>query len=98
YQEMELRVYPGQDGEFILYEDDGETYNYEKGDYAIIPIKWLDENQQLHIGSKIGNYSLRPLRLNIVIVKENHGTGLQETKPDIEIDYHGEEITINAGK
>ncbi|MEM1646679.1 MAG: glycoside hydrolase family 31 protein, partial [Ignisphaera sp.] len=98
YQEMELRVYPGQDGEFILYEDDGETYNYEKGDYAIIPIKWLDKNQQLHIGSKIGNYSLQPLRLNIVIVKENHGTGLQETKPDIEIDYHGEEITIDTGK
>ena len=35
---IELRIYRGADGDFTLYEDDGVTYDYEKGAYATIPI------------------------------------------------------------
>ena len=37
---IELRVYRGADGRFTLYEDEGDTYDYEKGQYATIPIIW----------------------------------------------------------
>jgi alpha-D-xyloside xylohydrolase len=39
---IELRVYPGPDADFTLYEDDGLTYDYEKGDYSTIPMHWDD--------------------------------------------------------
>jgi alpha-D-xyloside xylohydrolase len=35
---IELRVYRGADGDFTLYEDENDNYNYEKGAYATIPI------------------------------------------------------------
>ena len=36
---IELRVYPGADGSFTLYEDENDNYNYEKGVYATIPLR-----------------------------------------------------------
>ena len=39
---IELRVYPGADGDFSLYEDEGDSYRYEQGAHAIIPIHWDD--------------------------------------------------------
>jgi alpha-D-xyloside xylohydrolase len=41
---IELRVYTGADGDFTLYEDENDNYNYEKGAYATIPIHWNDAN------------------------------------------------------
>ena len=39
---IELRIYRGANGKFTLYEDEGDTYDYEKGKYATIPISWDD--------------------------------------------------------
>jgi alpha-D-xyloside xylohydrolase len=48
-----LRVYPGADGEFALYQDDGKTYAYEKGDSCITRLYWNDAAQQLtHQGAE----------------------------------------------
>jgi len=48
-----LRVYPGADGEFALYQDDGKTYAYEKGDSRITRLYWNDAAQQLtHQGAE----------------------------------------------
>ncbi|TFW31159.1 glycoside hydrolase family 31 protein [Duganella callida] len=38
----EIRVYPGKSGEFALYEDDGVSYDYEKGKSSITRLKWDD--------------------------------------------------------
>jgi len=46
-QPLELKVFPGADGHFELYEDDGTTYGYEQGAYSIIPIKWDDASKTL---------------------------------------------------
>jgi len=43
----ELRVYAGADGSFDLYEDDGTTYAYEKGDFKLTHFKWDDANRKL---------------------------------------------------
>jgi alpha-glucosidase (family GH31 glycosyl hydrolase) len=37
-----LRIYPGADASFTLYQDDGKTYNYEKGDSKITHLRWND--------------------------------------------------------
>jgi alpha-D-xyloside xylohydrolase len=49
---IELRVYPGADGAFTLYEDEGDNYNYEKGQYATIPFTWNDATDTLTIGAR----------------------------------------------
>lgn len=41
-----LTVYPGSDGHFLLYEDDGTSFNYEKGKYAQIEIVWNDNHRK----------------------------------------------------
>lgn len=52
----EIRVYPGADGVFTLYEDDGETYAYERGERATTALRWDDARRTLHIGARQGRY------------------------------------------
>ncbi len=53
---IELWVYPGQDGDFMLYEDEGDNYNYEQGNSATIRIAWNDSTRQLTLEDRHGNY------------------------------------------
>ena len=53
---IELRVYRGADGDFTLYEDENDNYNYEKGAYATIPLPWDDAAQTLTIGDRTGHF------------------------------------------
>jgi alpha-D-xyloside xylohydrolase len=73
----EIRVYPGADATFTIYEDDNETYKYEKGQYATYDLTWNDKAQTLAIGARKGSYpGLVPSRtLNIVLAKPGQGTG-----------------------
>jgi alpha-D-xyloside xylohydrolase len=43
----QIRVYPGQAAEFELYDDDGATYAYEKGQGRLTHLRWDDERGQL---------------------------------------------------
>ncbi|MBW4890756.1 DUF5110 domain-containing protein [Mucilaginibacter sp. HMF5004] len=67
--QMEIRVYPGSDGSFTLYEDEGDNYNYEKGAYATINFKWDNLHQTLTIGKRKGAFSgmLKTRKFNIVL-------------------------------
>jgi alpha-glucosidase (family GH31 glycosyl hydrolase) len=53
---LELRIYPGADAAFSLYEDDGNTYSYEKGALTRIPMQWDDRQEILTIGARQGQY------------------------------------------
>ena len=44
---LELRVYPGANGEFTLYEDAGDGYGYENGEYELTEFKWDDAEKTL---------------------------------------------------
>ena len=59
-QPMELRVYPGQDATFTLYEDDGTTTRYEQGQCSRIRLHWDDARRTLHIGQRQGSYEGMP--------------------------------------
>lgn len=56
WNELEIRVYPGVDGQFVLYEDENNNYNYEKGIYTTITFAWDDKKKTLTIGDRKGNF------------------------------------------
>ena len=94
---IELRVYTGADAEFILYEDENDNYNYEKGIYATIPIRWNEKEQTLTIGKREGEFPgmLKERTFNIVWVGEGHGIGVEpETKIDKVVKYSGNEVVV----
>jgi len=51
-----IRVYPGADAKFTLYEDDGETYAYERGQRATCGLVWHDAARTLEIGARQGSF------------------------------------------
>ena len=59
-QPMELRVYPGQDATFTLYEDDGTTTRYEQGQCSRIRLHWDDARRTLRIDQRQGSYEGMP--------------------------------------
>lgn len=67
---LEIRVYEGADGEFTLYEDEGDNYNYEKGVYATITFKWNNAKHQLEISDRKGKFPgmLETRNFNVVLV------------------------------
>jgi len=92
---IELRIYPGADAEFEIYEDENDNYNYEKGVYSIIPVKWDDAGKELTIGNREGEFPgmLAERVFNIVIVGTGHGAGIDpEQAPDRIIEYSGGEV------
>jgi alpha-D-xyloside xylohydrolase len=89
---IELRVYPGADGSFIMYEDEGDNYNYETGTYATIPISYVDNPRKVTIGARTGSFTGMDAKkiFNIVYVSPDHGTGVGKTQtPDVQIIYNG---------
>jgi alpha-D-xyloside xylohydrolase len=90
---IELRVYPGSDASFTLYEDENDTYNYEKGVYSTICIDWNDSMRELTIGARKGSYPGMPAQreFQVVIVGPGHGAGPAQTAaPDRVITYAGD--------
>jgi alpha-D-xyloside xylohydrolase len=98
---IELRVYAGADGRFTLYEDEGDSYDYEKGVYATIPMQWSEADQTLTIGSRKGEFPgmLTERTFRIVWVRPDHGVGVGRTsEPDAVVQYNGDRVTVSKEK
>ena len=94
---IELRIYPGADGRFTLYEDDGETYAYEKGVYSTIDINWNDGTGTLTLGERKGAFPgmLNERTFQVVISGFMHGVGeAPSAKPDRIVRYDGRPQTL----
>jgi alpha-D-xyloside xylohydrolase len=94
---IELRIYPGADGDFTLYEDENDNYDYEKGVYATIDFHWDDAKQLLTIDSGKGSFPgmLKARTFSLVVVGKNHGVGLELASPaDKTISYDGTRQSI----
>jgi alpha-D-xyloside xylohydrolase len=95
---IELRIYPGADGNFTLYEDENDNYDYLKGLYSLISFHWNDEEKKLIIGTREGSYPGMPKErtFNIVLVKENKGVGVDVSSVvNKTIEYSGKELVVN---
>lgn len=73
WDNLTLRIYPGADGEFTLYEDEFDNYNYEKGMYSTIDMRWDDKARSLTIGDRKGSFPgmLAGRRFNVCLMGEN---------------------------
>ena len=82
----------------LLYEDDGETYNYEKGEYATIELAWEDAARRLIIGARQGTFpgmvEKRPYR--IVLATPSDATGIaEEDQVSNVVEYSGKKTVIS---
>ena len=84
WDNLELRVYPGANATFTLYEDEGDNYNYEKGVYAVIPISWTERTRTLTIGERKGTYPGMLQKRHFTIITPD---GKKQT-----VEYNGKEI------
>ena len=97
WNNLEIRIYPGADGEFVLYEDENDNYNYEKGAYSTIKFTWDDANRTLNIADREGTFPgmLKSRKFNIVVVDKENGTGsVQSTKFTKSVSYGGKKKSV----
>jgi alpha-D-xyloside xylohydrolase len=95
---IELRVYRGANGTFTLYEDENDSYDYEKGVHATIPFSWDETAHLLTLGDRTGTFPgmLEKRTFRVVFVTENHGVGGGLTEnADKTIEYSGKRITVS---
>ena len=92
-----LRIYQGQDATFTLYEDEGDTYNYENGAFSTIELHWDDAKKRLHIGKRQGAYASMPMKrtFSLLLVSEQQGTGVDSSSTGAkEITYDGNPLIV----
>lgn len=96
---LEIRVYDGANGEFTLYEDENDNYNYEKGVYATITFNWDNAKKLLTISDRKGSFPgmLAERKFNIVHVAKNKGNGTDTMEThDKEVTYIGKKIVVKT--
>ncbi|MCI4566360.1 TIM-barrel domain-containing protein [Lysobacter sp. CFH 32150] len=92
-------VYTGTDGKFSLYEDDGRSYGYEKGQFSRIPLSWNQASSELSIGAREGSFpgmqATRTIHVRWVSGPRDDA-GALEPKTDATVQYDGKPITVKA--
>lgn len=86
WDHLELKVYAGANGNFILYEDEFDNYNYEKGAYTEIPISWNNASRKLTIGARKGAYEGMLKNRKFTVTLQD---GTQKS-----VDYNGKAISV----
>ncbi len=97
WDKLEIRIYEGSDGEFTLYQDEGDNYNYETGAFSTITFTWNDIKKTLTINDRQGSFKgmLPEQKFNIVLVTRDKGTGLTITeKSDKVVNYSGKKAVV----
>jgi alpha-D-xyloside xylohydrolase len=85
--QLEIRIYPGRDGDFTLYDDNGLDYAYEKGGRTLTRMTWDDKLGALTIASRSGRFDGMPGHQQFTLV--NMATGHRQT-----IDYDGRRTSV----
>jgi len=90
-------VYTGADGKFSLYEDDGRSYGYEKGQFSRIPLAWNEKSGELTIGAREGSWpgmqATRTIHVRWVDGPRNDAGGL-EPATDATVQYDGKAVAV----
>jgi alpha-D-xyloside xylohydrolase len=89
---LKILVYPGENGSFELYEDEGETYHYEAGAYSKILISWDDKIKTLTLGERQGTFNkmLNKREFKIILIGKAEGKALDQNE--------GASIIYDGGK
>lgn len=90
---LDLHIYPGTDGCFDLYQDEGDGYGYESGEFSWMPCRWDDSARTLTIGARSGGYRGMPPEMEIRAILHAgsvDGAGPTERRAT----YLGEALTL----
>ncbi|MDO4496420.1 MAG: glycoside hydrolase family 31 protein, partial [Bacteroidales bacterium] len=88
---LELHVYPGANASFELYDDAGDGYAYEEGEFSVIPLEWNDSERVLTMHSRVGSFAGMPLSREFeVVVHESAGV-----RKSASVVYEGSELRLN---
>jgi len=96
-ENLEIRIYQGANGQFTLYDDEGDNYNYETGAFSTITFNWDNAKKTLTIGDRKGTFSGMPdaRKFSIVLVGKDKGAGIDKVDiPDKEITYSGKNVMV----
>ena len=97
WDNLVLNIYSGANGEFTLYEDENDNYNYEKGAYSTIKMTWNDQEKTLTIGKREGSFNgmLETRTFTVVFRRDrsdlSHGAKSQVVEV---VTYTGNELKI----
>jgi len=97
WDNLEIRIYAGANGKFVLYEDENDNYNYEKGIHSTIGFNWDDKKKVLSVDDRMGSFPgiLNERKFNLVLVGINKGTGENEVnQPDKVVTYTGKKLVV----
>ncbi|MDP9955873.1 alpha-D-xyloside xylohydrolase [Epilithonimonas hungarica] len=87
WDNLTIKIYPGTDADFVLYEDEFDNYNYEKGNYTEIPFHWNEKSKTLTIDSRKGNFKG-------MIDKRNFNLILPDGQ-EKSVSYSGKKLNVN---
>ena len=89
WDNLEIRVYPGANAEFTLYEDENDNYNYEKGIYSTISFTWNDAKKSLTINDRKASFPgmLATRKFNILLISS--GKKVEKT-----VTYSGKKVVV----
>ena len=89
WDNLEIRVYPGANAEFTLYEDENDNYNYEKGVYSTIRFTWNDAKKSLTINDRKASFPgmLATRKFNILLISS--GKKVEKT-----VTYSGKKVSV----
>ena len=87
FEDITISVFPGANADFVLYEDEGDNYHYEKGQYTLIPLHWNERSGTLTIGKRQGQFPgmLKNRRFHVNII------GKGETRT---VNYTGKAVRV----
>ena len=97
WDSLEIRVYPGADGTFTLYEDEKDNYNYEEGLYSTITFSWDNDKRSLIIGERRGQFPGMPEErtFHITLVSQEKGKGMTAGQTsDRSVVYTGKKMIV----
>jgi alpha-D-xyloside xylohydrolase len=92
---LTVHVFPGADGAFTLYEDQGEDMGYARGEFARVPLRWDDKARRLTIGERQGRFpGMAATRRIGVVLHGAPGGPVFEQAPERWVDYSGEAVEL----
>src|ERR1700728_4689529 len=66
-QPLSISIYPGSDASFLLYEDDGRSFSYRKGEWTGLGLVWNDKQRVLALSLAPVSHMLPPTRKSIEV-------------------------------
>jgi alpha-D-xyloside xylohydrolase len=96
WDQLEIRIYPGANGEFTLYEDEGDSYRYEKGAYSEVTFRWDNAKRQLVIKGRKGSYPgmLARRTFKLALIGPKNGAGVPPAQVVKTVAYEGKEVLV----